>query len=606
MDESANDSSTGRLNWQIPYRQAVGANAKGPRNHAKKSHEVLKGRLCMPPHGAWEFSEPIDWTADPFSDRNWCFQFHGLRWLNVCRQEAFRGDQEASSFWVRTVVSWIQGNPIDDPPTKWSWINMAEALRALEMVYGLPLAEGDDREIIVDSLEEHGNWLFEDQRIVGGNHGLHQHQGLFVLGCLFRRDTWKDKAIERLETDFYKAFDSQGMNTEGAISYHLLNLKWWRLAWHRLGIEGIDVPDDVEGRLSAATLLLHYMRRPDGKLEQIGDTDETGIVRDDAKSLFLDSHSPATESTEVLLDAGYLFGRSGWGDRSRDASQETSYSVRFGSADSYHAHDDTGSVTFHSRGQQWLTDSGRYSYQPDDPIRQYVQSREAHNVLMIEGASRNHAQGGEVISFSSDADGVDLVLADRSYPSNIIQRRVIYVRGIEALIVLDDVSEVDAGKAEQLWHFPPNVSVERHGRNLALSTTERAASMYSLDRNSSLNIQPAMKGQVRGLISPEWKVAVPGGLVSKRSNDHANTLGMMLLSHPRSAIPKVRFRSDRGTPVSVVIEFGGGRYEVDLSGDCVKLRTTGHYPSLLDSLFKLENEHEQIFYEIEHLKTKLQ
>lgn len=167
MVEPTNDSNIRRLDYQISYRQAVGTNATGPRNPAKKSHELLNGRLNMPPHGTWEFSEPVDWTADPFSDRNWCFQFHGLRWLNVCRQEAFRGNQEACSFWVRTVVSWIQGNPIDDPPTKWSWINMAEALRALEMVYGLPLAEGDDKKIIVDSLEEHGNWLFDDQRIVG-------------------------------------------------------------------------------------------------------------------------------------------------------------------------------------------------------------------------------------------------------------------------------------------------------------------------------------------------------------------------------------------------------------------------------------------------------
>lgn len=606
MVESTNVSNSRRLDHQISYRQAVGTNAIGPRNPARKSHELLKGRLWLPPHGTWEFSEPIDWTADPFSDRNWCFQFHGLRWLNVCRQEAFRGDQEASSFWVRTVVSWIQGNPIDDPPTKWSWINMAEALRALEMVYGLPLAEGDDKKTIVDSLEEHGDWLFDDQRIVGGNHGLHQHQGLFVLGCLFRRDTWKVKAIERLQNDFYKAFDSQGMNTEGAVSYHLLNLKWWRLAWQRLSIEGIDVPDDVEERLTAATLLLHYMQRPDGKLEQIGDTDEAAIGRDDAKSLSLDSHRPATESTEVLLDAGYLFGRSGWGDRSRGSSQETFYSVRFGPVDSYHAHDDTGSVTFHSRGQQWLTDSGRYSYQPNDPIRQYVRSREAHNLLMIDGASRNYIQGGQVISFSSDADAVDLVLADRTYQSNVIQRRVIYVRGIEALIVLDDVSEVNTEEAEQLWHFPPNVSIERYGRDLALTTTQRAASMYSLDRNSSLNIETPVKSQVRGLISTEWKVAVPGGIVSKRPNDRANTLGMMLLSHPKSTIPKVRFRSDRGSPVTVAIEFGGGRYDVDLSGDRVKLSTTGHYPSLLDSLFKLESEHEQILYEIEQLKMKLQ
>lgn len=606
MNESAKRSSTLRLDSQIPYRQAVGANAEGPRNYSKKSRDVLNGHLRMPPHGVWEFTEPIDWTADPFSDRNWCFQLHGLRWLNVCRQAAFRGDQEARLFWIRTVVSWIHGNPVDEPPTKWSWINMAEALRALEMVYGLPLAEGDDRRTIVDSLEEHGNWLFDDSRIVEGNHGLHQHQGLFVLGRLFRRNAWTSKAIGRLQTDFYKAFDSQGMNTEGAISYHLLNLKWWRLAWRRLNIEGIEAPDDVEVRLSDATSLLHYMRRPDGNLEQIGDTDETGIVSDDARSLSLDSFRPSTESAEVLLEAGYLFGRSGWGDSGRDSSQETSYSVRFGPADSYHAHDDSGSVTFHSRGQQWLTDSGRYNYQPDDPIRQYLRSREAHNVLRIADIGRDFAQGGEVISYNSDEDSVNLILADKSHQSHTITRRVIYVRSIDALIVLDDISDVTAGGVEQIWHFPPNVKIEKHGRNLALSTSERTASMYSLDRNSSLTIQPAENGQVRGLLSPGWKVAVPGGVVSKQPYGGAKTLGMMLFSHPKSAIPKVRFKSDRGSPVSVAVEFGGGRYDIDLSGDHVNVKTTWHSSSILDSLFRVESEHEKIIHEIEQMKKKLQ
>lgn len=579
------------IDLDVATRQAIGNNAIASKYYKKQAAAIMKGRLRMPPHPTWDFEPPINWASDPFGDRNWCFQFHGLRWLNPVRHAALAGDSEAREFWVRTVVSWISNNPSSDPPSQWSWVNMAEALRALEMVYGLCLAEGDDRDYLLGSLVEHGEWLYDPARIVSGNHGLHQHQGLFVLGRLFGRDDWVEAAVSRLESDFVSAFDDQGVNNEGALAYHHLNLKWWLLAWRRLEIEGIERPQGAEQRLRLATAAIHHMRRPDGKFEQIGDTDEVGLSRDDIEELSFNEFRPRADETEACFKEGYFFGRSGWGRGSRSMAEETFYSLRFGRTDRYHAHDDSGSVTFYSRGHQWLTDSGRFSYQTADPMRQYVRSRSAHNVVHLPGRKRDRGTAVDVVRYVSNSDVVDIEVADKTYAEGEVRRRLIYVRYLEALIVIDDISGMKGLGAEQLWHIAPDIEVESAKQGLRLSSGPRMASLIPLDRAAELTVHSASEGNPMGWVSPKWKVSEPGTLVSRTADTEAASMACMILSHPKYVHPTVRVTPRSGRPSVIEVETGieVTRIEVEPDGVNVDVRRASR-GGLIDIMFSLESD----------------
>lgn len=576
------------IDYDVSTRQAIGNNAVATKNYQRDAHRLMSGKLSMPPHDTYEFNLPFDWSADPYKDGNWCFQYHGLRWLNPCRHAAFEGDDSARDFWVETVLSWIRSNPPGEAASKWAWTNMVEAMRALELIYGLPIVPEQEREEVLGSIFQHGEWLSSDEHIVDGNHGLHQHQGLFVIGCLFQSDEWKRLAVRRLEEDFFKAFDCEGTNNEGSATYHLLNLKWWMLAWERLNLEDIPPPEGVVERLASAKRILNHMRRPDGRLEQIGDTDEVPISRIDERALDLDGHRPSDADTDILLSEGYFYSRSSWGREGRLPSDETFYSVRFGNTTSYHSHDDTGSVTFYSRGQQWITDSGRFNYQANDPVRKYVKSALAHNVLIPKGNNMFNREGAEVLRYDNQTDYIDLEIAIRNYEGSPYIRRIIYIREYEALMIIDDISGLSTNGAEQIWHFAPPVSVAHYRRNLLLRAGESAASMFSLDRTSTSRVHIDSKDEVVGVVSPKWNVAKQGAMVTKSSAAGATSLGMLVMSHPVSLRPRIKFESDRGKPRLVSVDTGIRRSNIELGSNSVTISPGTVEMNAYDGIFKLE------------------
>ena len=58
-----------------------------------------------------------------------------------------------------------------------------------------------------------------------------------------------------------------------------------------------------------------------------------------------------------IFDAGYVFGRTGWGE-TRAFTQESTYSIRFGPSQKLHGHNDHTSVTYTSHGRDILIDGG--------------------------------------------------------------------------------------------------------------------------------------------------------------------------------------------------------------------------------------------------------
>lgn len=369
-------------------RQSFGA-MFNPNSRDKTMADVLlNGKLQMSPHPEWALPKNLMWTEDPFSDRNWRAQLHMLRWMDPLRRRADSGNRQAASAWIRYAKSWVESNLDPRNSAREAWMDMVDGIRALELCFALPFVSDFDPVALnwlVPAIEAHAVWLMDGRNLGHSNHALHQHQGLFVCGAVLCDEEMMRLAERRMVELFRSQYDSQGVNAEGAIYYHMANANWWDVARQRLEVERRDIDDSFQ-LLNAAAVALAHSTKPDGTFVSIGDTDggnARAIGHPATKwvsTAGADGEPPA--DTVRLYDAGYFYARSGWGEQERDFKDETFLSLSFGSPKRVHGHNDGLSMTYSSMGHEWVTDPGKFQY-GSSAMRDYCLSRTAHSLPYI-------------------------------------------------------------------------------------------------------------------------------------------------------------------------------------------------------------------------------
>src|SRR5690606_13157853 len=119
--------------------------------------ELKQGTITLPPHKPWT-GDYTDWTADPFGDLNWRFQFQTLRWINPYLWDALDGNEESKQEWKRIVRSWAEANiPPSRAAEKYAWMDMTDGNRAIQGSLGAPLID-EDEQWYIDFLATHRNW----------------------------------------------------------------------------------------------------------------------------------------------------------------------------------------------------------------------------------------------------------------------------------------------------------------------------------------------------------------------------------------------------------------------------------------------------------------
>src|SRR5699024_1619808 len=303
---------------------------------------------------------------------------------------------ESQHEWKRIVPSWA---PHNTPPhhalDDYAWMDMTDGKRAIQICIGAPLVESGD-DWYLELLVQHRNWLFDDAHIVPGNHGLHQNLGLFVVATVLNDDSGVHKAIQRLADQIFEAFDIDGLNEEGSVGYHQMNLIWWHQAEERLKLEGHSFPDEAAQRLDKAGRTLGFLLLPDATMPQIGDGNR-GTARSRLHP-FLDQvlkgkiREQDTPTYQHYTN-GFTVFRSGWG-QTRPLNEESHTIVRHGRDLERHSHDDRGSIHIYTHGRRWITDGGFHSHQQNDPDRIYTKSRLAHSLIDL--PHQNHDISGDV------------------------------------------------------------------------------------------------------------------------------------------------------------------------------------------------------------------
>jgi hypothetical protein len=348
----------------------------------------------------------LQWNEDPFSNLNWQWFHHQLMSVHFLLAAAQTNQPTALDTAKDIVRSWAAANfgPTFPSPLSWNDHSTACRLRTLlclsERVAHEPRTDSEFLGLLLRLIDAHCRVLADENFFKRHtNHGFDQATILFWAASAFpefaEAREWRALSEARLRDEIAFMFTPEGIHVENSPSYHV-----WLLAALEdcLTMLGETPRANLEAQLSSGWEYAAFALQPNGRLPLVGDTEsrDFSAVRSRRASTgaqnFLYSATRGRAGTKpeaadrVFPLSGYAIFRDEWHDAASFA--DTTYLFfKCGFHSNYHRHDDDLNVVLSAFGEEWLIDSGLFGYEEDKPIRRYMRSVDAHNTVVIEGAS---------------------------------------------------------------------------------------------------------------------------------------------------------------------------------------------------------------------------
>jgi hypothetical protein len=412
---------------------------------------------------------PLDWSFDPFDHPTWRFNFHNLGWLYPLFEATdVSGDARYEERALEILDSWAKDHEGDLEPSDFSWNLHATALRARVFACAFARTRMD---WLLPTIDRHAVFLAADENYAGPwNHGIDQDVTLLELAVVAGRDDWRDTALRRLERALETIVDDQGATTEQAVEYHFYVWEILEDLAERLSRFALPPLPGLEKRNAIPRFLAHASS-PEGKYAPIGDTHHkqlAAIAGTEAEYVASEGRKGIEPvDTVAVYDAGYVFGRSGWG-RARPLAEEDWYAIRFGPGRAVHGHRDHTSILMHGMGQELITEAGFGGYRRDR-FRSYEQLEMGHNMVVSREAGRYLWESQTNLTAQVIHDDWQYYnLIDRPY-GDVNRRRSILVLFDPFVIVVRDNVASRSGtvrRYEQLWHLWPDSEIVATGSGI--------------------------------------------------------------------------------------------------------------------------------------------
>ena len=347
---------------------------------------IFRPRNDLP---VWQFSVPIDWSADPFEDLNWQYHLHAWRtmdyWLHQYRAD---GDVATLTVPLDIALDWHRFHIEEGRSSDLQWYDQSTGVRASRLAFLLALILTDELKAGEDDLDRllvladlHAEKLMDPELLHSGNHALFQLLGLDQLCAVVGSRNACKGARSYASTEFARLvqswFSDEGVHLENSPTYH----GWVIERIRSLGVAERFGQPGVNETLELADTVSPWLTYPDGRWIRVGDSHGDGPELTGPVEMECLPDSLGCWAVRDLTQSGYAIVRSPPG---ADAEESSVFFVTGATAPTGHKHADDLGFVLMERGRDIFVDSGRYGYNYDD-ARSYVLSARAHNVPSVLG-----------------------------------------------------------------------------------------------------------------------------------------------------------------------------------------------------------------------------
>jgi len=564
--------------------------------------QLLAGKITIRSTKAVNFTDTFDWEMDPYSDNNWKFQLHSMRWTDPLRRAWIStGKDVYREKYSEYLKSWCESSLMTSRAKSYAWYDMAAGTRV--MILAAAISIGLKDQWVLDALRIHGERLakpgFGAQT---GNHALHVKLGLLVVSHLLENKVWQVAAEEGIENLFYSSINHEGVDFEGGIQYQRNNYVWYKEALQHLEAATGTAPG-FAGRLELMPRFLAHSSNSTGLPVQYGDSDPVSLAAIKSPELeFISSRGvsgSAPNQKYISYEAGYTFGRTHWNFENNESMMF--YSLRHGPAydEQPHADHDAGSITLTLGDRELLFESGRYQYDKHKMSR-YLNSNSAHNSVVIEGD--DYDASAKTLLLASVSDEIsDWTLVSRQESKGSVWRRgVFHLREARMLIVVDRIDTHLPTAAHQHWQLPADAKVVH--TNTGAQVVSRDGSALSMAFASNINLErEVISGQepiLLGWRSTKYGSAFPAPIL--RVGGHSRAFNLITVLAPSTgAVRDIDLQSSKSLLDS---DINSEELTISENGKTIHFIVTANENNVSIELAKNVSERVKLFQKLIKLK----
>ncbi len=453
--------------------------------------------VCFDPDGL------VDWEYRPDSDREFSYQFNRHRFF-ICLGQAYwlTGDDMYVRHFLRLLTDWMERMKRTVETEKTGWRILEAGFRgeywtkAIRYFADSPLLTDSVVDRFYDCLVAHGEYIIEmhsPYRYIS-NWGVLENHGLFEIGIAMpdeeRRNRYTSIAMEHLAIQAQMQILGDGVQWEQSPMYHNEVFHCFAdvlILAHR---NKISVPESFLQAVRKMAYANLAWQKPNGREFMTGDSDDMDIrdylgvaawlfqdpvlkaggrKRLDYESVWDIGVAGAKEYegmaaarpdfvSAALEDSGNYYLRSGW---ERDANL---LHFSCGTMGAGHGHSDKLHVDLVVRGEDVLTDSGRFTYAADKG-RFAFKDPDAHNTITVDGkfftvckdsweCSKLCQPVKQLHRFTDQyafIQGGHLGYMDMT-GGVFVNRKIIWIKP-DLYVIMDEMYSGDSHSYEQYWNF---------------------------------------------------------------------------------------------------------------------------------------------------------
>lgn len=300
------------------------------------------------------------------------------------------------------------------------------------------------------------------------NHGIMQNLGLWHATLAFpslpHAEEYRQLAQARLTEQFRFLISQEGVVLEHSAGYHQFGLELFGMALRYLDLLDEPVPPDWIEKYERAKTVYAALRRPDGTLPMVGDTDDEALPLGPLVTSFDAAGNPQrlayppqwkpAEAVSLYPVSGYAIWWDGlefWPKSPNLAQTVVAWSYFFGHG---HKHADEMSVLFWAGGQNWLSNIGYWPY--GDERRREIQSWPGSNAPHLSGEDWLSIRTTRLVSSASSEKMTALELERTGHENYVARRQVIHCKP-NLWLVLDNTSGRENTYTSTTWTAVPQV-----------------------------------------------------------------------------------------------------------------------------------------------------